>query len=152
MPAVYVPEDLAAAAAADLPAMRLFPRPADPVDRRRRPRVAQERAVKVYDPAAGRYFAGHTRDRSAGGYCLDLPARCPARPGQTAMAYVGPDLAGRGAGLVSAASLVPVRYVWVRREDVAIGANGRMTEPRVVCGVEVLAEANAGTPPMRRAA
>ena len=124
------------------PADASFPTPALGLDRdrRRRVRLALERTVKLYDPASDRYFAGHTIDVSDAGFCLELPAKTPARAGQTAMVYVA---AADRRGVIDHAELVPVRYVWVRRD-----AGGRAEGERCVCGVEVLAEA-AG---LRRAA
>ena len=96
-------------------------------DRRRRPRMGLEQTVKLYDPAADRYFAGRTRDVSDRGFCLELPAGTPARTGGTAMVHV----ARGGEGLLSRRMMVPVRYVWVRRDAVA---------GRCYCGAEVLAD------------
>ena len=119
------------------PADASFPTPGLGLDRdrRRRVRVEDQRTVKLYDPASDRYFAGHTRDVSDGGFCLELPAKIPARSGQTAMVYVA---AADRRGLIGHAELVPVRYVWVRRDDAG----------RCLCGVEVLAD----TAGLRRAA
>jgi hypothetical protein len=130
----------------EAPALRLtsdgeFPRSTD-LDRRRRVRIAVEQAVKLFDPVTGRYFAGHTVDVSDGGFCLALPARVPARAGQTAHVYVATSSERRG--LIDHTMLVPVRYVWVRRTTIG----GRLGGERCLCGVEVLAE-SAG---VRRAA
>lgn len=100
-------------------------------DRRRRPRASIEQTVKLYDPVSGRYFAGHTQDVSDSGLRLELPARVPARAGQTALVYIAASHMGRG--LIDHAALIPIRYVWVRRETDEQGE-------RCVCGVEVLAD------------
>lgn len=103
-------------------------------ERRRRARLRVEQTVKLFDPTSNRYFAGHTRDISERGFCLELPARMPARAGHTALLHVASE--SRGLGLVPQQALVPIRYVWVRRE--ADGAN-----QRCICGVEVLTETAA---------
>ena len=132
--------DVAPAAVASSASMRLVPAPATwaglghaDTDRRRAPRLTVEQTVKLFDAASGRYFAGHTRDMSETGFQLELPAKVPARAGDTALVYV----AASGRGFVEQTSLVPVRYVWVRRTPATAGD----PTPRCVCGVQVLADA-----------
>ncbi len=72
----------------------------------------------------GHYFAGHTIDISDSGIGLELPDRVPAVPGSTAYLHVAaPDRRG----LVSRSSMLPVKYIWVRRVD-----------KKLICGVEIL--------------
>lgn len=98
-------------------------------ERRRRPRTRISKSVKLYDPSSGRYFAGHTYDVSEGGLRLELPARLPALAGRTACVYIAHN--GSGRGFIQHTQMLPVRYVWVRR-DVRTGMAS--------CGVEILAD------------
>ena len=102
---------------------------AEYTERRRRPRTVTERTVKLYDPTSGRYFAGHTCDVSETGLRLELPAKLPARAGATACVYIAPAIAG--GAFISHTQMLPVRYVWVRRDP----RTGRAT-----CGVQILAD------------
>ena len=52
-------------------------------ERREHPRVAAERACKVYDPRSRRYTAGHTIDLSRGGLRLVLQRSLPVDAGDT---------------------------------------------------------------------
>lgn len=106
-------------------------------ERRRRHRAAAMRTVKLFDPVSGRYFAGHTCDVSESGFCLELPARVPARANQTACVFIAGS--GNGRGFVEHTQMVPVRYVWVHRNSGTGVAR---------CGVEILAD----TASQRRAA
>lgn len=106
-------------------------------ERRRRHRSAVMRTVKLFDPVSGRYFAGHTCDISESGFCLELPSRVPARANQTACVFIAGS--GNGRGFVEHAQMVPVRYVWVRRDSATGVAR---------CGLEILAD----TASQRRAA
>ena len=103
-------------------------------NRRRRPRHSEARSVKLFDETSGGYFAGRTIDLSDTGLGLELPDRVPARVGETAYLAVS-----SGMGLVSRTSMLPVRYVWVRRVD-----------KKLVCGVEILSAVGSNT--ARRAA
>lgn len=98
-------------------------------ERRRRPRSAVSKSVKLYDPESGRYFAGHTCDVSEGGLRLELPSRLPAVAGRTACLYIAHNRGGRG--FIQHTQMLPVRYVWVRRD----ARTGTAT-----CGVEVLSD------------
>ncbi len=131
----------AATVAASDSNLRLVPAPASwaglghaDTDRRRAPRLTVEQTVKLFDATSNRYFAGHTRDMSDTGFQLEMPAKVPARAGETALVYVSGAHAGRG--FVEQASLVPVRYIWVRRTPATAGD----PTPRCVCGVQVLAD------------
>lgn len=98
-------------------------------ERRRRPRTRSSQSVKLYDPESGRYFAGHTCDVSDGGFRLEMPARLPALAGRTACVYIAYD--GGARAFVQHTQMLPVRYVWVRR-DTRSGT--------AICGVQILAD------------
>lgn len=102
------------------------------IERRRRKRLTVDKTIKLYDPASGRYFAGHTRDISDNGMQIELPAKVPARAGHTALVYVASS--GDRRQFLEHTSLVPVRFVWVRRDPVTGTAS---------CGVEMLANTSA---------
>ena len=119
----------AAAAEADL----LLGTDAGDVDhreRRRGVRIRQERPVKVFEHAAARYFGGCTRDVSATGLRLELPAWSPVQPGETLSIHVG--LSTRGETLANRRQMIPVRVVWVKRKG-----GGQHTH--IEAGVEYLA-------------
>lgn len=97
-------------------------------ERRRRSRQRICKTVKLYDPVTGRYFAGHTCDISEAGLRLELPAKLPAMAGGTACVYIA-DNAGRG--FIQHTQMLPVRYVWVRRD----ARTGMAT-----CGLEILSD------------
>ncbi len=103
--------------------------PVEHHERRRRPRARVSKTVKLYDPLSGRYFAGHTADVSESGLRLELPARLPALTGRTACVYIADDHVGRG--FIQHTQMLPVRYVWIRR-DARTGV--------ATCGVEILAD------------
>ncbi|MEL7239632.1 MAG: PilZ domain-containing protein, partial [Planctomycetota bacterium] len=106
-------------------------------ERRRRHRTKVEKTIKLYDPASNRYFAGHTCDVSDCGMQIELPAKVPARAGQTALIYVAPPTGGRA--FLEHTSLLPIKFVWVRRNPETGSA---------FCGVQMLADTAAA----RRAA
>ena len=111
------------------------------MERRRRKRVSMIKTIKLYDATSGRYFAGHTCDVSEAGMQIELPAKVPARAGHTALVYVaGP---GDRRQFLEHTSLVPVRFVWVRRNP---------TTGTACCGVELLADTTAAAETTRRAA
>jgi hypothetical protein len=97
-------------------------------ERRRRSRQRVSKSVKLYDPVSGRYFAGHTCDMSEGGLRLELSARLPAVAGGTACVYIADNV---GRGFIQHTQMLPVRYVWVRRDT----RTGMAT-----CGVEILSD------------
>ncbi len=97
-------------------------------ERRRRPRLRVSKSVKLYDPLSGRYFSGHTCDVSESGLRLELPAKLPAIAGQSACVYVSDNV---GRGFIQHTQMLPVRYVWVRRD----ARTGLAT-----CGVEILGD------------
>ena len=82
-------------------------------DRRRGLRVRENRPVKVYDPAAGRYFGGQTEDISATGLRIELPLWTPVRQGAVVTLFVGLNL--HGDSLANRRSMMPARVVWVNR-------------------------------------
>jgi len=84
-------------------------------ERRRGMRVPQSRPVKVFDAAAARYFGGQTHDLSAAGLRIELPAYAPIRPGDRLSIHVGLDRTGNP--LANRRQMMPVRVVWVNRDD-----------------------------------
>jgi hypothetical protein len=82
-------------------------------ERRRGLRVRQHRPVKVFEPAAGRFFGGQTEDVSSTGLRIELPAWAPLRPGETLNIHVG--LTARGQSLANRRHMIPARVVWVNR-------------------------------------
>ena len=97
-------------------------------ERRRRPRARVSKTVKLHDPASGRYFSGHTCDVSDSGLRLELPAKLPALMGATASLFIAEP---GSRGFVGHVEMLPVRFVWVRR-DARTGTS--------TCGVEILAD------------
>lgn len=100
-------------------------------ERRRGLRIRQNRPVKVYEPIAGRYFAGHTCDVSSTGLRVELPASMLVREGKQITIHVG--LNEQGQALANRRSMIPAKIVWVERSFDA--AN----RPRVMAGVEFVA-------------
>ena len=98
-------------------------------ERRRGLRIRQQRPVKVYEAATGRYFGGQTEDVSSTGLRLELPAYAPVREGETLNIHVG--LNSRGESLANRRQMLPARIVWIRHDHRAPG--------RVEAGVEFLA-------------
>ena len=84
-----------------------------PSERRRGLRVRQQRHVKIYAPAASRYFGGQTVDVSATGLRVELPAYAPVREGDTLCVHIG--LSRQGQPLANRKQMVPVRVVWISR-------------------------------------
>jgi hypothetical protein len=100
-------------------------------ERRRGLRVRQERPVKVFEPAAGRYFPGKTADISAAGLRLELPRSVLVRPGSVLSIHVG--VADGGSVLANRRQMIPARVVWVdSRADLEGPA-------RLMVGVEFVA-------------
>ena len=84
-----------------------------PAERRRGLRVRQHRPVKIFAPAAARYFGGQTEDVSATGLRVELPAYAPVREGDSLCVHVG--LSKQGNSLANRKQMVPVRVVWINR-------------------------------------
>jgi hypothetical protein len=99
-----------------------------PTERRQGLRIRQERPVKVYEPRLGRYFGGHTRDASATGLRLELPASASLAAGQLISLHVGGDMPGES--LVRNHEMVPGRVVWLNRDDAVRG--------RLLAGIQLL--------------
>src|SRR4051812_11905343 len=59
------------------------------LDRRRGLRITQTRPIKLFEPAAGRYFGGQTLDVSTTGLRVTLPGHSPLRPGRLVNIHVG---------------------------------------------------------------
>jgi hypothetical protein len=101
----------------------------DGVERRRGLRIRQDRPVKIFDAAAGKYFGGRTEDISSTGLRLELPGYAPIRPGDVLSIHVG--LNGRGEALANRRQMIPARVVWVNRLD-------RRITGRLEAGIEFL--------------
>ncbi len=98
-------------------------------ERRRGLRVRQQRPVKVYENATGRYFGGRTEDVSTTGLRIELPAFAPIRTGETLNIHVG--LSSRGESLANRRQMIPAKVVWVNRTSAEKG--------KLEAGVEFLA-------------
>ena len=103
--------------------------PAGGTERRRGLRVAQNRPVKVLEPASARYIPGRTEDVSATGLRIELPVSAPVRPGKLINVHVG--LSSTGESLANRRQMMPARVVWVDRTS--RGRAGTMT-----AGIEFL--------------
>jgi hypothetical protein len=99
-------------------------------ERRRGLRVRQQRPVKVFETATGRYFGGRTEDVSSTGLRIELPAFAPIREGETLNIHVG--LSNTGESLANRRQMIPARVVWLNRRLSATGS-------RIEAGVEFLA-------------
>ena len=82
-------------------------------ERRRGLRIRQQRPLKIYEPAAARFFGGQTEDISATGLRIELPAYAPVREGALLSIHVG--LNDKGESLANRRQMIPARIVWVRR-------------------------------------
>lgn len=101
----------------------------DGVERRRGLRIRQDRPVKIFDAAAGKYFGGRTEDISSTGLRLELPGYAPIRAGDVLSIHVG--LNGRGEALANRRQMIPARVIWVNRQD-------RRISGRLEAGIEFL--------------
>ena len=101
-------------------------------ERRRGLRICQNRPVKVFEPAIGRYIGGQTQDISSTGLRIELPVGSPVMPGKLLTIHVG--LNDRGEALANRRNMIPARVVWVDR---------RMGEAKLQAGVEFLASISA---------
>jgi hypothetical protein len=97
------------------------------LDRRRAVRLAQQRPVKVYEPAASRFFPGQTRNVSATGLQLEFPQFVQLRPGRLINVHIGIETGGQP--LANRRSMVPARVVWM---------NTDAESQKLVVGVEFL--------------
>ena len=101
----------------------------DGVERRRGLRISQARPIKVLDPTAGRYFGGQTHDVSATGLRIELPLKAAVCAGKLVTIHVG---VGNGCEpLANRRQMIPVRVVWVHRDEAAGAAT-------MTAGVEFL--------------
>src|SRR3954453_21219422 len=82
-------------------------------ERRRGLRIHQNRPVKVYEPASGRYVGGQTEDISSTGLRIELPASAPVVPGKIVSIHVG--LSAAGQSLANRRQMIPARVIWARR-------------------------------------
>jgi hypothetical protein len=100
-------------------------------ERRRGLRIAQYRAIKLYEPWSTRFIGGQTHDVSATGLRIELPKSAPIQPGKLVSIHVG--LSTTGQGLANRRQMIPARVVWIDR-----GPDARMT-----AGIEFLASISA---------
>jgi len=98
-------------------------------ERRRGLRINQNRPVKVFEPASGRYIGGQTEDVSSTGLRIELPASAPVVSGKIVCIHVGLNAIGQT--LANRRQMIPARVIWTRR----LNANGT----RLMAGVEFLA-------------
>jgi hypothetical protein len=98
-------------------------------ERRRGLRINQNRPVKVFEPASGRYVGGQTEDVSATGLRIEFPASAPVVPGKLLCIHVG--LSAAGQSLANRRQMIPARVVWARR--------GGERKAKLIAGVEFLA-------------
>jgi hypothetical protein len=103
-------------------------------ERRRGLRIRQARPVKIFEPAASRYFGAETLDISATGLRLELPAFAPLCEGEILNIHVGPTRSGMA--LANRRQMMPARVVWVDRAEA-------MKSGRISAGVEFLASISA---------
>lgn len=94
-------------------------------ERRRGLRIRTNRPIKVFEPAAARYFGGQTEDISTTGLRIELPAFAPISEGEVLNVHVGGALANRR-------QMMPARVVWVDRAE-------SLRSGRLQAGVEFLA-------------
>jgi len=98
------------------------------LDRRRAQRVSQERPVKVYEPAASRFFGGRTRNVSSTGLQLEFPSFVQLRAGRIINVHIGINEGGQP--LANRRSMTPARVVWITPDA---------TDPtKLLVGVEFL--------------
>jgi hypothetical protein len=84
------------------------------LDRRRAPRVEQARPVKVYEPAASRFFGGRTRNVSSTGLQIEFPSYVQLRAGRLVNVHIGIHEGGQP--LANRRSMVPARVVWMQTD------------------------------------
>jgi hypothetical protein len=102
---------------------------ADGQERRRGLRIRQRRPVKVFEPAARRYYGGRTEDISSTGLRIELPLWACVQPGEEIAIHVG--LNRKGESLAHRRQMITARVVWVNR------TTGK--QARLEAGVEFLA-------------
>lgn len=107
-----------------------------PLERRRGLRVPQDRPVKVYEPAASRFFGGKTRDVSSSGLQMEFPLFVQLRPGRLINIHIGTDTGGQP--LANRRSMIPARVVWMKPND-------ESAPDKLLVGVEFLTSITAGT-------
>lgn len=94
------------------------------LDRRRAPRISQQRPVRVYEPAASRFFVGQTLNVSSTGLQVEFPPFVQLPPGRLINVHIGIEEGGQP--LANRRSMVPARVVWSEsttkgRECVRVG-------------------------------
>jgi hypothetical protein len=100
-------------------------------ERRRGFRIPQDRPVKVYEPAVGRYYGGKTHDLSGTGLRIELPVSTPLVAGRIVNLHLGNYEPGEA--LVADREMVPALVVWIDRNEMVRG--------RLLAGVKFLKRA-----------
>lgn len=103
------------------------------LDRRRAPRIVQQRPVRVYEPSASRFFGGKTLNVSSTGLQVEFPPFVQLSPGRLVHVHIGIEEGGRP--LANRRAMVPARVIWSKQ----------VTEGRecVLVGLEFLSFATA---------
>lgn len=83
-------------------------------ERRRGLRIAQQRPIKIFEPASTRFLGGQTWDISATGLRIELPVSSPLTKGRLISVHVG--LGSEGQGLANRRGMIPARVVWLSRK------------------------------------
>jgi len=99
-------------------------------ERRRGLRIRQHRPIKIFEPAAHRYFGGQTEDVSATGLRIELPRATPVRIGNLLNVHVG--LSAQGEALANRRQMIPARVVWIDRATTADGKH------KLTAGIEFI--------------
>ncbi len=103
------------------------------LERRKAPRVEQDRPIKVYEPSASRFFGGCTRDVSSTGLQVEFPSFVQLRPGRLINVHIGIHEGGQP--LANRRSMIPARVVWMRTSEEA--------NQNVIVGLEFLSYISA---------
>lgn len=83
------------------------------LDRRRAPRLSQQRPVRVYELSSSRFFVGQTLNVSSTGLQVEFPPFAQLPPGRLVNVHVGIEEGGRP--LANRRSMVPARVVWSKQ-------------------------------------
>ncbi len=102
----------------------------DGSERRRGLRIRQARPIKIFEPAASRYYGGQTEDVCSTGLRIELPASVPVRPGKMLSVHVGASSDGQS--LAHRRQMIPAKVVWVDRRS-------KFDNGRLIAGIEFLA-------------
>lgn len=104
------------------------------LERRRSNRIRLVRPITLVDALHGRHVSGKTRDVSACGLRVEVPAALNVRPGDSITVDVS-SLAGTGL-LDNRRNTVAARVVWTRRQN-------KLVRPMLTVGLEFITELDA---------